>query len=130
MKKLEDMTAVEVANYEFSFHPFPRKAVSVKKTGILECEIVCEDGSTVKAMGLIAHELGKAVDRDSKNVKMNFKKELKELLDRYDFDMYIDFDSLGAGGWHESLLAVENRGFDCEHISFDLDDIVERKTHR
>lgn len=64
------------------------------------------------------------------DLETHFKRELKELLDRYDFDMYIDFDSLGAGGWHESLVVVENRGFDCDYISFDLDEIIERKTHR
>jgi len=67
MKKLENMTAVEVANYEFSFHNTSKKAIGVKKTGILECEVICDDGSTFKASGLIAHELSNALDREKIN---------------------------------------------------------------
>lgn len=60
-------------------------------------------------------------------IETDFKRELKELLDRYNFDMYVDFDRLGACGPIETVVMVENRGFDCEHISFDLDEFAERK---
>lgn len=67
MKKLEDMTAVEVANYEFSFLNCSEKAVEVRKVSILECEIVCESGKVLKAMGLLAQELCKALNRYENN---------------------------------------------------------------
>lgn len=65
-KTLDEMTAVEMANYEFSFHPFHRNAVEVRRVGILSCEILCEDGAVLTAMGLLAHELGKALTREGK----------------------------------------------------------------
>ena len=64
MKKLKDMTALEIANYELGFYPTSKKAIGVRKTGTLECEIICDDGTSFKASGLIAHELGKALDRE------------------------------------------------------------------
>lgn len=66
MKTLDEMTAVEIANYEFSFHPVRKNAVEVRRTGILECEILCEDGTVLDAMGLLAHELEKALTREGK----------------------------------------------------------------
>ena len=131
IKELDQMSAIEIANYEFSFHPSSEKAIKVRNLGNLSCEIVCESGKVFKVMGLLAHELVKALHRDSKNSEESFKKELKELLNRYDFKMYIDFDSRGgSGGWYESVLMVKNQCFDCDVISFDLDEIVERKIHR
>ena len=59
-------------------------------------------------------------------IETSFKTDLRELLDRYNFDMYIDFDRLGACGPIEACLCVENRGYDIEHISFDLDELVKR----
>ena len=59
-------------------------------------------------------------------IEQKFKKELDELLDRYNFKMYIDFDRLGACGPTEACLCVENIGYDIENISFNLDEFVER----
>ncbi len=56
-----------------------------------------------------------------------FKKELKALLDKYDFSLHIDFDRLGACGDKEAVLIVENNAFDVEAIFFDLDEFCERK---
>lgn len=36
---------------------------------------------------------------------------------------------VGAGGFHESLLAVETKKSNGDYTSFNLDDIVERRIH-
>lgn len=78
MKTLDEMTAVEIANYEFSFYPVCRNAVEVRRAGILECEVLCEDGTVLKAMGLLAHELGKALTREEQ-MKTNTEQEMSDI---------------------------------------------------
>jgi hypothetical protein len=58
------MNTIELANYELSFSFPGKKAVEVRKTGRLECEIVLSDGSIIKANGLIAFELNKSLDKE------------------------------------------------------------------
>lgn len=60
-------------------------------------------------------------------IEFEFKRELKDFLDRYNLDMYVDFDRLGGAGPIETVVMVENRGFDCEAIFFDLDEFAKRK---
>lgn len=56
------MNAIELANYELSFSFPGKKAVEVRKTGRLECEIILNDGSIIRANGLIAFHLNNALD--------------------------------------------------------------------
>ena len=58
------MNAIELANYELSFSFPGKKAVEVRKTGRLECEIILSDGGIIKVNGLIAFELNKCLDRE------------------------------------------------------------------
>jgi hypothetical protein len=62
-KKLDQMSAIEIANYELSFHGTNKKAVSVREIGRLECEITLDDGNTFKASGLIAYEISRALSK-------------------------------------------------------------------
>jgi hypothetical protein len=60
------MKAIELANYELSFSFPDKKAVEVKKIGILECEIILSDGGIIKANGLIAFKLNECLDKENR----------------------------------------------------------------
>lgn len=64
MIDLKTASAVEIANYELSFHDKTKTAVKVRKIGGLESEVTLSDGTVFTASGLIAFHLNNALDRE------------------------------------------------------------------
>lgn len=61
-------------------------------------------------------------------IVQRFKTELKQLLNKYNLELSIDFDRLGGCGPSEALIALEEKGDNINFpISFNLDDIAPRK---
>lgn len=57
---------------------------------------------------------------NEKETISTFCQELQQLLDKYDFELEIDFDRRGACGPIEAVLVAQTKSFDCEYMSVNL----------